>query len=81
MEYPWDQHCGQYYLTIPISKPDDGAECSLSRFVYDSELGGIADRQYDCASIQSDFNRLEYLTDVNLKVQKGENDKSFIGME
>lgn len=45
--------------------------------MYDTELGGIADSQFGCASIQRDLDRMEDLTGGNLKVQKGENDKFY----
>lgn len=54
-EYPRCQYCVQF---SSVSSLDDGAECSLSRFDEDTELGGVADTAEGCAAIQRVLNRL-----------------------
>ncbi|KAK4824925.1 hypothetical protein QYF61_021545 [Mycteria americana] len=72
---------------IFINNLDDGAECTLSKFVDDTELGGVVDRPDVCALqwglyhvpeqvvpvIKRDLDRLEKWTDC-LESSLGEND-------
>ncbi|GAB0184834.1 mitochondrial enolase superfamily member 1 [Grus japonensis] len=52
--------------------PDDGAECTLSKFADDTKLGRVADMPEGCAAIKKDLNRLEKCADRNLvKFNKG----------
>ncbi|KAK4825924.1 hypothetical protein QYF61_003419 [Mycteria americana] len=44
----------------------DGTECTLRKFVDDTELAGVVDTQDDCAAIQRGLNRLEKQADRNL---------------
>ncbi|KAJ7395156.1 hypothetical protein BTVI_157166 [Pitangus sulphuratus] len=45
---------------------DYWAECSVSTFVYNMKLGGLADAPESCAAIQRDLDRLEECADRSL---------------
>ena len=63
-------HRGQYWgpvlFNVFINDLDDKAECTLSRFLDDTKLGGVADMPESCAAIQRDHDRLEKWADGNL---------------
>lgn len=46
---------------------DNGAECALSKFADDTELGGLADMPEGCAAIQRDTDSLEEPQEVQQK--------------
>jgi len=55
-----------------INDLDEGLECSLNKFVDDTELGGVMDTPEGCATIQRDLDRLESWAQRNLmKFNKG----------
>lgn len=44
---------------IFINDPDDGTECTLGKFVGDTQLGGVFGRPGGCAVAQRDLDGLE----------------------
>ena len=50
-----------------INDLDDGAECALSKFADDTELGGMTDVPDGCATIWRDMDRLEKWAERSLK--------------
>lgn len=47
---------------IFISDLNEEIECTLSKFVNDTKLGGMTDTPEVCAALQQDLNRLENWT-------------------
>jgi len=64
---PQDSMLGSILFVIFINDLDDVAELILSKFVEDTRLGGVADTPDGCAAFQRNFNRLEKLTEGNLR--------------
>lgn len=63
-----------------INDLDDGTECTLSRFTDDAQLEGLVDRQYGCAAIQRDLDRLgKWANRSPIKFNKGKSKVLHLG--
>ena len=63
---------GPDLFNLFINNLDDGAECTLGKFTYDTKLGGGTDMPEGHAAIQRDLNGLEKWADRNfIKFSKG----------
>jgi len=62
---------GPTLFSIFINDMDDGADCTLSKFAGDTELGGVADAPEGHAATQRDLDTLEKGWQERREVQQG----------